>query len=147
MPANMDEAVRLAVTIENAEQQKTSERQVFTTAEVVCYQCNQKGHIARNCRSKSFQNQGRGRFLNRNRFHSEGMQGRGRGGNNSYFRTEPRCTYCHSTWHYRGQCPKMSRNPKFNRERNSPSSDPNSSGSANRPPPPSPKNGGMTRRN
>ncbi|KDR10115.1 hypothetical protein L798_00184 [Zootermopsis nevadensis] len=58
MPATMDEAVRLAVTIENAEQQKTAEKQVFTTAEVICYQCNQKGHITRNCRARSLQNQG-----------------------------------------------------------------------------------------
>jgi D-lyxose ketol-isomerase len=40
MPATMDEAVRLAVTIENAEQQKTPERRVFTTsqADITCYQ-------------------------------------------------------------------------------------------------------------
>jgi hypothetical protein len=32
MPATMDEAVRLAVTIENAEQQRTPERRVFMAA-------------------------------------------------------------------------------------------------------------------
>jgi hypothetical protein len=61
MPATMDEAVRLAVTIENAEQQRTPERRVFTTsqADIICYQCNQKGHMARQCRARFTSNQGR----------------------------------------------------------------------------------------
>jgi hypothetical protein len=55
MPATMDEAVQLAVVIENAEQQWPSDRRVFATAltDIACIRCNQKGHIARNCRTQS----------------------------------------------------------------------------------------------
>jgi hypothetical protein len=63
MPATMDKAVRLAVTIENAEQQKTPERRVFTTSQtdITCYQ---KGHMARQCRARFAQNQGRAGMTN-----------------------------------------------------------------------------------
>jgi hypothetical protein len=57
MPATMNEAVRLAVTIENAEHQSTHERRVFLTAntEIACYNCNQKGHMAKHCRARPSQ--------------------------------------------------------------------------------------------
>jgi hypothetical protein len=46
MPATMDEAVRLAVTIENAEQQKPPERRVFTTsrADIVLSMLSERAH-------------------------------------------------------------------------------------------------------
>jgi hypothetical protein len=45
MPSSMDEAVQLAVTAENAEQQWPSARKVFMAAlaDVECFKCHKKG--------------------------------------------------------------------------------------------------------
>jgi hypothetical protein len=160
MPATMDEAVRLAVTIENPEQQKTPERRVFTTsqADITCYQCNQKGHMARQCRARFTPTQGRISVANRKTFnYNGGMNGRGRGRYTAAPRQwqgssaqpgDSRCSYCNSTWHYRNQCPKLANGNKSNFQKvNQTTVDPNPSGSANRPPAPSHMNRGHNRRN
>jgi hypothetical protein len=56
MPATMNEASRLAVTTENAEQQWPSDRRVFATAltDIACFRCNQKGHIAGDNNTRPF---------------------------------------------------------------------------------------------
>jgi hypothetical protein len=83
IPASMDEAGRLTITIENAEQQKTPERRVFTVAhtEITCYQCNQKGHMARHCRVRPSPNQNRNSTTFNRRFPNDngGAIGRGHG--------------------------------------------------------------------
>jgi hypothetical protein len=54
MPSTMEQAVRLAVTIENVErlrQIKEGIRKIFTArSEIKCYQCSELGHYARDCR-------------------------------------------------------------------------------------------------
>jgi hypothetical protein len=55
-PSNMDEAVRLAVTVENAQQQWPSDRRVFATAfaDVECFNCHRKGHISKYCKTRPY---------------------------------------------------------------------------------------------
>jgi hypothetical protein len=82
MPVSTDEAVRLAITTENAEQQKTPERRVFTAThtEITCYQCNQKGHMARHCRARPSATQNRNSMAFNQRFPNDrGAIGRGHG--------------------------------------------------------------------
>jgi hypothetical protein len=128
MPANMDEAVRLAITIENAEQQKTPERRVFTIAltEITCYQCNKKGHVAKHCRVRPSPNQYRNSTIFKRRFSNDNCGAVGCG----YGRAAPRhwrcgsppppgvrCAYCHANWHFRQNCPKLETNkPAFRKE-------------------------------
>jgi hypothetical protein len=54
MPSTMEQAVRLAVTVENAErhrQMKDGPRKIFTTRrDAKCYRCAGIGHYARDCR-------------------------------------------------------------------------------------------------
>ena len=56
MHSTMEEAVKLAVTVENVEKHKEmvgGSRKVFTNKEeIVCYTCNQSGHYARDCQQK-----------------------------------------------------------------------------------------------
>jgi hypothetical protein len=51
VPSNMDEAVRLAVTVEHAEQRWPSDRE---DADVECFKCHQRGHMYRDCRNRSY---------------------------------------------------------------------------------------------
>jgi hypothetical protein len=57
MPSTMEQAVRLAVTVENVErlrQMKEGPRKIFTARpEIKCYQCAGIGHYARDC-SRTF---------------------------------------------------------------------------------------------
>jgi hypothetical protein len=160
MPASMDEAVRLAITIENAEQQKTPERCVFTAAhtEIMCYQCNQKGHMARHYRARSSSNQNRNSVAFNQRFPNDrGAIGRGHGrpAPRHWQRGSPpppggRCTYCHVNWHFRQNCPKLAFNkPTFRKEQNQTgnTADPNLGGPATRPPLPGHMNGGPSKGN
>jgi hypothetical protein len=155
----MDEAVRLAVTIENAEQQRTPERRVFTTsqADITCYKCNQKGHLARQCRVRFTSNQGRVNTTNRKTFtYNGGTNGRGRGRytaaprkwqSSSAQQGDSRCSYCNSPWHHRNQCPKLANGHKANFPKtNQIIGDPNQNGSASRPPVPSHTNRGHNRK-
>jgi hypothetical protein len=157
MPASMDEAVRLAITIENAEQQRTPERRVFTAAhtEITCYQCNQKGHMARHCRARPSSNSNRNSFKPRfTNDHGAIGRGHGRPAPRHWQRGSPpppggKCTYCHANWHFRQNCPKLTFNkPGFRKEQNQPgnTADPNLGGPATRPPLPGHTNGGPSNR-
>jgi hypothetical protein len=57
MPSTMEQAIKLAVTIENVEkhkQLKEGPRKVFAARkDVTCYRCAQVGHYAKNCRQGS----------------------------------------------------------------------------------------------
>jgi hypothetical protein len=81
MAEKMEEAVRLAITIENAEQQWPSDRRVFAIAraDVECYSCHRKGHISRNYKARSYARPRGGsnsKFFSRNGWTTE--RGRGR---------------------------------------------------------------------
>ena len=56
MPSKMEEAVRLAVTVENAEKHKQmvgGSKKVFANRKgTECYRCNRQGHYARDCQQE-----------------------------------------------------------------------------------------------
>jgi hypothetical protein len=56
LPATMDEAVRLAIKIENAERKWPSDRRDFGIDHVgtECFNCHWKGHISRDCEARSY---------------------------------------------------------------------------------------------
>jgi hypothetical protein len=68
MPCTMEQAVRLAVTIENVErlrQMKEGPRKIFTTRqEIKCYHCQGMGHYARDCQRNPSSSSLGGRFGN-----------------------------------------------------------------------------------
>jgi hypothetical protein len=138
MPATMDQAVRLAITIENAERQWPSDRRVFAIAreDVVCFSCHRKGHISRDCKARSYtrpRGDSNSRFCSRNGWTAE----RGRGRNPMVGRGWARPT---------PPAPTGSRGMQ-NRQQYRGPGNPNAEGPVSRPPLPARPTGGSSRRN
>jgi hypothetical protein len=137
MPSTMEQAVRLAVTIENVErlrQMKEGPRKIFTArSEIKCYQSQGMGHYARDCRQNLCSGLSGGRLGNHQHGRQRGGQDRksqaprgnknngGPRGQGPRRQTRPwvpsgvsrpsgvQCFSCQKFGHMRRDCPKVNR--------------------------------------
>lgn len=153
MPATMEQAVRIAVTVENTEKHKNmagGSKRVFTARrEIECFKCNRRGHYARDCwqdprvsrsvglpassRTAPFRSQGFrrgqsnsvGRGIGRSTWRDRGNRNEERRNISDGARPSGlQCFHSREVGHIRQECPRMSQ----------PAHHPNGQGSAPRSP-------------
>jgi hypothetical protein len=134
MPSTMEQAVRVAVTVENAEYQRHARegtRKVFTAkSDITCYKCARTGHYARECRretgslptDKRSWNDSRNKWrdgLSHERQFTQAKTGRNLPCGLGYKQREPQCFRCNGFGHVRRDCPKLSQGSQPPNERGS----------------------------
>ena len=140
MPHTLEEAVQVAVTVNNAERVRAQDpNRVFSTKRdsssqgVICYNCGNKGHYAKDCGSpRRDGNPGNNHGADGGRGRPATGQSRNPSNTGNASGKQIRCYLCKKLGHRRDQCPQLMGS-------NSAPVSPNNHGSAARSPKPTPE--------